>query len=443
MQASEFDPTLLLKPSGLVVDPVTAAQVPVVPTPTSVAEIRAAQGGPAPVMPVRSGLGLQRAGAATANEARAMQDIATAQGAQAMQQQADVAAAEAAALDPVIAEKQRQVDQHAVRTQALQEQVTNESNRLMGDYKGTLDELKQIQAEKQPDVWGKDETRVSAMVGAILGGIGAGMTGGQNQFFAQLDNAIQQKISDQKRRADLVGNRAQGVLNQYQLLRQKYGDDQLAEAGLYKNYLDSLGVMVDRIANKFASPKAQAAANGLKAQLAQEHAKLDEGIRSRFTQTAAQGLAMSQEQAMRRRELEAKLAAPSGSGRVIPGLIGEATSDKALTEAQTIETAYRSLMPMLDEMETQAKKGRTLPGTEEDRRGKALATALSLEMKNAAELGALTGPDLELLEKMLPSDPGRWAGNVQPQIEAARRYIKNRTSKALNVRGFIGREAQP
>lgn len=77
--------------------------------------------------------------------------------------------------------------------------------------------------------------------------------------------------------------------------------------------------------------------------------------------------------------------------------------------------------------------------------GQAMATQLQLAIKDAAGLGAITGPDMELLQNLVPSNPGEWqflGKQNQAKLEKLSEQLHHENNNHLNSMGFNVKQHQ-
>jgi hypothetical protein len=132
-------------------------------------------------------------------------------------------------------------------------------------------------------LWGEmgAARKVTASIGMILGGLGAGLTGGKNYAVEIIDRAIQRDIDAQKTEIEKGQNLLAHNLRQTDDLRLAH---QLTRADL----LDASAAQIQRAAASFAGDKAKAAAEAAIGNLRAEAAKERQQVAATAMQMAAQ-----------------------------------------------------------------------------------------------------------------------------------------------------------
>jgi len=129
----------------------------------------------------------------------------------------------------------------------------------------------------------------------------------------------------------------------------------------------------------------------------------------------------------------------------IPGLeyIGQGTPDKDdVKKAKDAKVMFDDLVPKVVEYRSMFKKYGTevMPG-EVKGRMEALQSEIALVMKNLHTLGALSGPDLEILNNMVPPITGGKAAitrnkTIEGKLGALEDQVRSRINNNLKVRGY-------
>lgn len=125
--------------------------------------------------------------------------------------------------------------------------------------------------------------------------------------------------------------------------------------------------------------------------------------------------------------------------------------DAKKTKAELAETS--NLLSQLNELIALRKsKGAEVMDRDAVARSQALAKSIQLTLKSDAfaKLGVLTGPDLAILESLVPSDPlesniSTWTGGLAPdttlsQLDEVRSQLERGVTSKLKSRGFQGGE---
>lgn len=91
--------------------------------------------------------------------------------------------------------------------------------------------------------------------------------------------------------------------------------------------------------------------------------------------------------------------------RTVPGL-GIAATEKDATDLKKAKVVKANMIQLIDDMVAlREEKGAEVFDREAVSEGKSLAKDLMLQYKELAELGAITGPDMEILQSIVPDDP--------------------------------------
>jgi hypothetical protein len=136
-------------------------------------------------------------------------------------------------------------------------------------------------------------------------------------------------------------------------------------------------------------------------------------------------------------EQELKLSPKERDARKIEGYVGLAPD---ATEARTFRkfnTEVNTLLKQLDKLIEFRKDIGILDIAGLDREkiadGQALAVTAAMDIKNVFDLGVLAGPDMDLIEKVLPTDP-TGSGYLLSRYKQAKRYIElKRDNMAANM----------
>lgn len=124
----------------------------------------------------------------------------------------------------------------------------------------------------------------------------------------------------------------------------------------------------------------------------------------------------------------------------VSGWEGTAKSPKTQQEAEKMEGTYRTVMPLLDRVEKHyMDNGGSLYG-EAKAKGKSLNSQAIGEFKNLLELGVLAGPDLEIVQGLMP-DPNKFYtdGAFKSALQETRRYVDSKVNAYMTARGYTQR----
>lgn len=240
----------------------------------------------------------------------------------------------------------------------------------------------------------------------ILGGAGSGGQAENNAALKimnqSIDNDIKAQMADSDNKRSL-----------YQMNLQKYRDVSAA-VDATKIQLNSIAQgKLAQLTARYAGPQAMAKAHGLMAQLKQQGIGYQAELLSKVAKSQA--------------DMQENYIPGYGTAKVKP-------SDKdreALAAAKQIRAA-------LTELQSRAVKiGSTLPGSEADRVNKAKIAALQLQMKNAFQLGVLSGSDLEMLDRLV-ADPGSLRSDrAIAQLEATKQSMSALERGVLDKLGVV------
>lgn len=177
-------------------------------------------------------------------------------------------------LDPIKDQAVTRAQQHTAAAEAIRNAIITKGDAQLKSYNEAVTEASKMTLDPD-EVWGgSDGRKALGAIALFLGTFANGMSGGRipNTALQILNGSIQRSVDRQKFASQLAQNKAQGGLNQYQMMRQRLGDDQQAEAALYNSYQEQVAKMIDRQVSLFKTPEARAAGEKLKLQIAQEAA---------------------------------------------------------------------------------------------------------------------------------------------------------------------------
>lgn len=263
--------------------------------------------------------------------------------------------------------------------------------------------------------------RVQSAIGMILGGMGAGLTGGENIAAKFLDNQIQRDIQAQEKN---MGNKQ--TLLEFNF--KKYGNMKdavtLTDAMMRGIYATKLEKAASQSKDPIAQGRALQAAAKFKADIIPNIQK--------FAQSqAVQGLMSSGSGANSEVDFRNKLntlAAMSPehykdlSERYIPG-VGIAITKPTDKDREAIAST-KQLKESLTELQSRAATiGTTIPGSEADKVNKTKVAAIQLQMKNAYQLGVLSQSDLDMLDKLVANPGSMLTNRAISQLEATKQSM--------------------
>jgi len=239
-----------------------------------------------------------------------------------------------------------------------------------------------------------------------------------------INRAIDQDIDAQKEEISTKKGVVDAENNVYQMMRQRFGDDRLAESATRQILLEGSQLKLASITSKFQGPEAKAKSAQLKGALSVEQQK-----------DAMNFAKISGEVA----DTKSK-AANLNADKYVPGLKQYAlTADdaKELKKADSDRNSVKQGINRLKEIRT--KYGSELSNRAVVAEAKTIATDMLLKYKNIAQLGVLSKSDQDLLDKLMPADPTQfeWTGSTMAQLGAFEKLVDSgfqnlSLSKGLN-----------
>ncbi len=307
-----------------------------------------------------------------------------------------------------------------------------------------FDDLKNSVATMQedPDRFYKSEDgstnygkKVAAALAIAFGQFGAAMTGGPNMAMQIIEGAIDRDIESQrqsiaKARGDLSDQR--GFLAD---LRQKGFDEQGAADAAKVAMLEDYKRQIDTTLASTKSAETRGAGEAEKEKATQRQheiaAKAAESVaENEFKAVSTQaGIETNRQQiGLQREQIAGSKAAAASKGQAdaqslaASGLAprgGVMPDEATVRKAQETKGTIDAMRANLSRLKTlRQENGAEITGLSgESKEMKQLATELRLQYKNLAQLGALSGGDLDMLNDMLPSDPSK-IGNVLTQLDS-------------------------
>jgi hypothetical protein len=227
-----------------------------------------------------------------------------------------------------------------------------------------------------------------------------------------IQDQINKDIDAQKE--ELANKRAQAgaKMNMLGQLRDKYGDERVAENVLRQGFIDQTMMTLDKLTAQSASESATTKGAQAFEQLRQEKLKL---------QLQFDNLAIEQQKVNL-----AKGAKGSAEGYV-QGL-GQAVSDQEAGNVRKMKDTYeivtRGIQDLID---MRKEKGTEMFGTETRKESATKAASLQLELKNFFQLGQISAGDQKYLEKLIPEQPLGY-GYTAAQLNEAKKFIQSRAN---------------
>lgn len=276
------------------------------------------------------------------------------------------------------------------------------------------------------------------LVGALSVGLGAisqAILGGENRAMEMINASINRDIDVQK--AELASKRQGVQLAQNRLAQnlQRFDNLEQAEAATRMQGRELAKLKLEEMLAGVESQEARVRGQTMLAELDRQQ-QLDQAkVIDQQTQRSMQMVTLQE-------KAEQKQAAQAAAGEDMErlGLKGRPASKKALDEViamkSSADEARKKLVALRD-------MTRALPFSTDEAKGEQLARATQLLYKELENLGVLSGPDLELLEQIIPTDPtGMRQEKIDAQYQQALDLLNQKTEVYLRARGVseIGME---
>jgi hypothetical protein len=303
------------------------------------------------------------------------------------------------------------------------------------DYKVENDNLFKAYQSKtiDPDRYYKNMStgsKITSAIGMLLSGFGSGVAKQQNMAAKILDDAVEQDIAAQKSDKDTA-------FNLWKANREKMQDDMSANLATKNQMYAGLKYKLDAAASRFKGQQA-----GMQA--AQLNAALDQKIAENSMKLEALNPSKDvykNEQNYSKRLIGLEMYYPEiakeEKQKLIPG-VGVAKVVPTDKDRAAISTSQQ-LKKDLTELQALATQGTTVPGSEADAVNQTKIASVKLKLKDAYQLGVLSGSDLEMLEKVV-ADPGAIrTQRAIKQLEATKKSmdgVLNSTYSKLGVTPF-------
>lgn len=306
-------------------------------------------------------------------------------------------------------------------------------------------------------------TSLQSALSVALGGMGQAMIpGSRNVGLDQLNRAVEADVAQQQEVYRRAGNNVAAADNAYSRLRQQGVDHEHALAGAKNAVWEQAKTGLGVLGAKYRTPELVANAQAAMAQINQEQAKnkqvFDQGAVARaasfanarhaerqfmFAQDQAAWGRGQQQMSMELSERAAQQKAlSSGKDREIEGWTGGAKTDAMYNKATEMVGTYQTLAPLFDKMAQWRKQhsGGTVtnmgPAVAE---AEAMHSEALMEVKNLAELGVLSGNDVELVTKQIGPPPHAFFTSDKAyaaRMEEAQRFLKQKTEGKMKAWGY-------
>jgi hypothetical protein len=321
--------------------------------------------------------------------------------------------------------------QHA-RTQ---ERVSEHINELEGELQD-----QQIDPNRAIRGW----RGVASAIAMAFGEFGRAFTGGPNAAMAIIERNIDRDIAAQKMAKQSTRERIAGKLNEYNRNRERFGDEQAAlaatRASAYRAIETQAKIAAAKTGDEQRQMQAQQVADAARQQadaniLNAAQLELDYQLKLNqvdFNQRLALG---QRDKGWQQKMLHAAKLAKAG---VTGSPLYEGATKEALhlkSEAEKMDDTMNRLEKLVFDPETGV--GWEKWSSSEAEVAKSLASRLKMNIGKQMGLGALSGPDLELVEAIISSDPTRMRQAVsKAQLDSLRQSVTNGINIELKNRGF-------
>lgn len=287
--------------------------------------------------------------------------------------------------------------------------------------------------EIQPNrIWANASTgsQISAAIGVLLGGLGAGLTGGPNQAMAVINRLVDQDIDAQK--AEL--GKKQTL---YSMNLQKYRDAQTAHAATKAQSAAMLQGQLAVSAARMGSQQAQAAKLQADAVIEQERAKLNQqvvaaqsikALMAHIGKTGEQGYIEFLPEAQRKEAYE----------RVVPG-VGLASTKEGAAKANELVTSTRSGVELINELKSFAGKTGSKFSMEDKAKAETLARMIMGQIREGVlGPGTVNEGERKILEKMVanPTNLMQLPGTALKTLNTVIESLETRQRHALKQFGL-------
>jgi hypothetical protein len=284
--------------------------------------------------------------------------------------------------------------------------------------------------------------KILAALAVGFGELGASISGRGGNMAAQIvrasiddDIAAQQSELDGKRRA------AGAKSNELQLMRQRFGDDELGRQALRAKHLAYAEKEIEAAMSKYDNAGLRERAAQTLAEVQAEIAKTSGEFVERRANLDAQN--RQQRIALAGEKAETQTAMAKAAGAAAPSAIGQwvgnAPTKEANNEAMEMAGAgeavlgqFSSLNQLLDDVGTEV-----FP-TAKAAEAQSMADALRIEVgKNLFKLGVLSDKDLEMLNNVIPKDPTAFRqAVVRGKLKQAETYVRTKMAAYMKARGY-------
>lgn len=316
--------------------------------------------------------------------------------------------------------KQKGIDE-AAAIKAVQDKI-DESATPEGIYRGFQQKDKALmdayEAKKiDPERYYKSldtGAKISQGIALILGGIGAGLTGGPNVALDMINKKINADIEAQKEDKS-------AAMNLWKMNKEALGDEMSANLATQNQLYTGLKFKMAQIASKADSQVAMARASQSIAQIDQAIAKNNQILA--LTQSSDGGSEAQFAQKLTGLKMLSPEMAKDKEEKYIPG-VGIA-SIKPTDKDRELLSKSEEAIKAVTELEALATKGPTFKGSATSAYNQSKVTSTMLKLKDVQGLGVLAGPDMELLDAQVANPGGLYTPAVMAALQATKESLTN------------------
>lgn len=293
---------------------------------------------------------------------------------------------------------------------------------------------------------------IIAALSLVLGAVGAAVQGkSDNPAIGILMNSIDRDIQLQRDQLSANRGRSERATNVYNIAMRKFGDEVLSAELARDKLLSAVEGKITAQTQRLRGAEARNKAAQTVAMIQQERLKSQDIISQRMNLLSEQRAVSDMQMIGMGQQMIASRMAAAGDGAgsglandlaargivLKEGVQMDAGEKKNMLE--TVKTA-RSFNSGLDALiDLTEKEGQSFsPGwtTEYEAKSRGMAKDLQLKLKDIAKLGVLAGPDMELLESLVPSDPTAFnQTKVMAKLKTLRDRFRSQLSSDLKTAG--------
>lgn len=270
--------------------------------------------------------------------------------------------------------------------------------------------------------------KVASALGLVLGGIGAGLTGGENQALKMLNKLVDDDIDAQK--ANL--GKMQTL---YSMNLQKLGDERAAYAATKGQIASYITNKLDQAAARANIPAAQANALQARGQIAQLQANLNQQVAVRKTANEMLNI-VKQTGNVAVAEMLPDEIKKTVLPRVVPGF-GLAPSDKAATKLIESATTTKVVMSTLNQLQALGRKAYSDFSPADRARADQMQNILVGNLRLAITgPGPLTDAEREWMKTIIANPTNIFELNARVRLEEIGKAVQNRFDQELLANGL-------